>query len=243
MIQASMLRRRLGADNDSPLDILALAAGIENLTLVHYPMGENLSGICLKGEDSVIAINSAMSLGRRRFSLARELYHMWHGKESALFVSAKAIGSGGESEKRADTFASFALMPPLALETKADALASRREDGKLTFDDVIHIEQHFGASHQATVIRLKDSPRMKRSLVEPFLSRNPSERARILGYGTELYKPLPAGRQCHTTGRYIFLAGILREKGLISEGKYEELLLAAFRPDMVFGGDDGCVLD
>jgi hypothetical protein len=41
-----------------------------------------------------------------------------------------------------------------------------------------------------------------------------------------------------TYGRYIKRAEELLERRLISEGKYEELLLEAFRADLVYGLDE-----
>ena len=38
-----------------------------------------------------------------------------------------------------------------------------------------------------------------------------------------------------TYGRYIKQAEELLKRGLISDGKYEELLLEAFRADLVYG--------
>jgi hypothetical protein len=55
---ASELRDRLGEDNRSPVDVFRLAHAIEPLTLVFYPMGERISGMCLKGTaDVLIAVN------------------------------------------------------------------------------------------------------------------------------------------------------------------------------------------
>jgi hypothetical protein len=59
--------------------------------------------------------------------------------------------------------------------------------------------------------------------------------ARNLGYDDSLYKPLPPDRQHMTYGYYIQRADEILEKGLVSNGKYEELLLEAFRSDLVYG--------
>lgn len=66
--KAVSLRKQLGDDATSPIDIFALAYSIDCLSIVYYPMGEHLSGICVKDKRSnVIAINSSMTLGRQRF--------------------------------------------------------------------------------------------------------------------------------------------------------------------------------
>ena len=80
MTQAAMLRKELGEDSSSPIDIFALAQNIEKLTIVYYPLGDNLSGMCINGLEgnNLIAINSAMTLGRQRFSLGQEYYHLFY---------------------------------------------------------------------------------------------------------------------------------------------------------------------
>ena len=79
MFQAAQLREEMGEDNNSPVDILALALNVEKLTIVYYPLGDKLSGICIKGKEgnNVIAMNSVMTLGRQRFTLAHEFYHLY----------------------------------------------------------------------------------------------------------------------------------------------------------------------
>src|SRR5665648_859393 len=77
--KSTSLRKQLGEDSQSPIDIFSLVATIEHLTIVFYPMSDRLSGICIKGEkNDVIAINSAMSIGRQRFSMAHELFHLFY---------------------------------------------------------------------------------------------------------------------------------------------------------------------
>ena len=245
MTKAIQLRKELGEDSNSPVDIFSLALNIEGLTLVYYPMGDNLSGMCIKGKsgDCVIAINSAMSLGRQRFSLAHEFYHLRYD-DNMLSVCGKKIGDGKDIEKEADMFASYFLIPSAELECKSAQLAAKHEDGKLSLDDIIRLEQYFGASHQAMVIRLKESTYMNRAWVEDYLMSSVRNRAEMMGYSPELYRPLPAEKQYKTYGHYINQADQLLKKDLISNGKYEELLITAFRPDLVYGEEeDGDVVD
>lgn len=245
MTKAMQLRKKLGEDGNSPIDVFSLAQNIENLTLVYYPMGDNLSGMCIKGEsgNNVIAVNSAMSLGRQRFSLAHEFFHM-HYDYNMVSVCGRKIGDGEDIEKEADIFASYFLMPAAELESKAAQLAAQHDDKKLTLDDLIRIEQYFCVSHKAAVIRLKESIYMDRSRVEGFLATSVRSRAEVMGFSSELYRPIAPEKQYKTYGRYINQAGQVMQSNLISEGKYEELLLAAFRPDLVYAGEeDGDIVD
>lgn len=90
-IKASQIRKKLGEDESSSIDIFALSQTIDSLTLMFYPLGKNISGACFKNSNSsIIAINSDMSLGRQRFSLAHELYHLFFVKISyPQYVQAK----------------------------------------------------------------------------------------------------------------------------------------------------------
>ena len=244
MTKAIQFRKELGEDSDSPIDIFAAAQNIEKLTLVYFPMGENLSGMCIKGSDGncLIALNSAMSLGRQRFSLAHEFYHLRYD-DSMLSICGKQIGAGKDIEKNADMFASFFLVPAAELASKAIMLAQKNKNEKLLLDDVMKLEQYFRVSHQAMVIRLKGSPYMTQSRVDKYFKSNVRRRAEAMGYSSDLYMPLPPEKQYKTYGHYIDQADQLAAKGLISTGKYEELLIDAFRSDLVYGGEGGDVVD
>lgn len=244
--KATMLRKDLGEIGSGPIDIFAMAHGIEGLTIVFYPFGEKLSGMCVKGQDgnNLIAINSSMTLGRQRFSLAHEFYHLYYDK-NMISVCAKTINSGLEIEKAADMFASYFLMPVNSLYEYAEKLSNRNADKKLSLDDVIRIEQFFGVSHQAAVVRLMHTKFLSKKDGEDFLKEPVRLRAEALGFSSDLYKCLPEEKQYTTLGNYISMTESAFSKGLISEGKYEELLLDAFRSDIVYGsdGEEGEIVD
>ena len=72
-------RRIWNEDSYSPIDIFAIVNGWKEkkITIVKYPMSSRISGMYTKEkEDIVICINSTMSYGRQRFTLAHELYHV-----------------------------------------------------------------------------------------------------------------------------------------------------------------------
>ena len=245
MTQAALLRKRLNEDSSSPVDIFALAQNIEKLTLVFYPFGENLSGMCIKGQEGncLIAVNSAMTQGRQRFSLAHEFYHLYYD-DSMVSVCAKQLDSGIGIERSADMFASYFLMPDTALTELAEKYVSRNSGGPLELNDVIRIEQYFGVSHQAAVYRLMHTPFLNRERGEDYLTEAVRGRAEALGYSPALYRPLPEEKRYMTYGHYIDLARRLSAGGMISDGRYEELLLEAFRSDLVYGDDgEGDVID
>jgi len=233
---ASELRRRLGEDDHSYVDVFLLAHTIESLTLVFYPMGERISGMCIKGaEDVLIAINSSMTYGRQRFSMAHELYHCFYANMNTVICSSD-IGETSDVERSANTFASFFLAPPAALSAAIKDIKKGRP--MLDRADIVKLEQMFGISRQAMLIRLmdegellhEDAAHMRTSVITHALS---------LGYDDTLYRPLPEAKARMTYGRYIKRAEELLNRGLISDGKYEELLLEAFRADLVYGLVEG----
>lgn len=234
--KASSVRKRLGEDNTSPIDIFALIYALENVTLVKYPLGEKISGACLKNNTStVIAVNSGMSIGRQRFSLAHELYHLYFDEDMITTICPSKIGGGNQTEKYADQFASYLLMPPAALYEKIQEIKIV-ENRKLTIKDVIKLEQYFGVSRQAMLFRLQEEGELSLSGAAD-MQKDVIISAAKLGYDTSLYKPTPENENKGTYGHYIKQAENLLQSDIISTGKYEEWLLDAFRDDIVYGDE------
>lgn len=233
--EASELRKRLGEDDRSPIDIFRLAHTIDNLTLVFYPMGDNISGMCVKTlKNIIIAINSSMSYGRQRFTMAHELYHCYFD-DTDTTICPKNIDINNVIEKEANLFASFFLAPPASLSDEIKKQKSKT--GKLTLSGVIELEQLFGLSRRAMLNRLTEEKELDDQQINSMKS-NVILSATAIGYDDSLYRPTPHEKQQMTYGQYIKHAGQLMERGLISEGKYEELLLEAFRFDIAYGIDE-----
>ena len=234
--KASCLRKELGEDEASPIDIFALAQTIKSLTLVFYPLGKSISGACFRNyASSIIAINSDMSLGRQRFSLAHELYHLFFDKERTSTICSSKIGGENENERKADHFASYLLMPSAALY---ESIQKHKEfSGKpLSMRDIVRLEQYFGVSHQAMLLRLLEEKEISSDDMLSMQSGVISAAAR-LGFDVSLYKPSPEDKKIRVLGHYICQAENLLQADIISMGKYEELLLDAFRDDIVFGSE------
>lgn len=234
---AISLRRHLGEDDGSPIDVFSLMSSIRDLTVVFHPMSDNISGMTVKDDDvRLIAVNSNTSLGRQRFTAAHELCHLFFHDRFRAIVCAKDFSASRDViEREADQFASYFLAPFGALRRFVQDEPGRAGEN-LTIEDVIRIEQFFGMSHQATLVRLRSEGLITQTEAEA-LETNVISVARRLGFSTELYRPTPGNDQYRTTGSYLRLADELREKGRISSGKYEELLLDAFRADIVYGDE------
>ena len=233
--KAQELREMLGEDANSPVDIFSLVTQIEGLTSVFYPLGENISGMCVRDTDvRLIAINSATSYGRQRFSLAHELYHLFFDDESGFNVCSTSLDPKSENEKCADQFASYFLAPYKALRPVISRIA---EKGPLSMQHVIALEQYFGMSHLAMLWRLVSEGYLSPEQLEEY-SHGIIQEARKLGYDDRLYRPTPADLQRRTYGHYLKQVEELRQKDLISPGKIDELLIDAFRDDIAFGLED-----
>ncbi|MGN8774443.1 ImmA/IrrE family metallo-endopeptidase [Candidatus Weimeria sp. HCP3S3_B5] len=240
--KAQELRESLGEDEESPIDIFTMAAGIESLTTVFYPLGDHISGICIRENDvRVIAINSSMSYGRQRYTVAHEFYHLYYDGDAGFNVCSKSFQTKSIIEKCADQFASYFLAPYGALRRLT---ADIRNNGiNISIDQVIRLEQYFGMSHQAMLWRLYSENIISKSEMNT-LTKSVIRNAQRLGYDTRLYRPSTKGESRRTYGHYINQVERLADGGIISNGKREELLLDAFRDDLVFGdtGNEGGVL-
>ena len=232
---AVLLRKRLGEDPSSPVDVFSIINSLSNFTLIYYPMSDRISGMCarIEGAENLIAINSNLTYGRQRFTTAHELYHLFFQSNFTNVVCAKDLESVKDvEEKNADSFASYFLAPYEALKIFISE-SLKKENTPLTVQDVVKIEQHFGMSRQAILIRLQN----ERDITADFanqLKTNVIQSARRLGYDDRLYIPTSRDKQFLTTGSYIELVEKVREKDLISQGKFEEFLLDAFRSDIVY---------
>ena len=221
-----------GEDSYSPIDIFASVNGWRDkkITLVFYPLSDRMSGMCTNvNEDTVICINSGTSYGRQRFTLAHELYHVLYEENLQRVVCDMSLWEEKSvSEKEADRCASYLLIPYDALHQYAD--------GRMVWEieDVIEAEQFFKISHQAMILRLLEENYINKEQFEAFQNRKITREAVKLGYSGELYQKAPESRRYFTTGEYIRKVETLADRGLISVGKKEEMLLEAFRADIVY---------
>lgn len=238
---AIKIRRDLfNEDAFSPIDIFALISNLNKFTVVFHPMSDRISGMCIREKNgNVIGINSILSYGRQRFSAAHELYHLFFEKGLRSVVCEKEINNKkSDSEKEADAFASYLLAPHDALKayTERNNLC---DDHVWTIEDVIKIEQFFQLSHQAILYRLVSDGYIDEE-TSNCLRSNVIRQAVRLGYDDKLYKASTKEKEYFSTGQYIRDVDELKNRELISTGKYEELLLDAFRADIVYDlGEEG----
>lgn len=234
-------RRMLGEDNYSPIDLFALINGWteKKITLIRQPMSERISGMSSKIDDCiVIVINSNQSYGRQKFTLAHELYHVLFENGFKTIVCDMNMGSDKSvSEKEADWFASYLLIPQ-------DALFNFSEDiDKWTIENLVEAEQFFQVSHQCLLHRLYMDKQITLREMENFRKIPVIRKAASLGYNVRLYTVISKDMYC-TTGDHIRNIEKCLERDLISDGKREEMLMNAYRADMVYGfGEDSILND
>lgn len=235
---AIWLRKQLKEDANSPIDIFSLVNSMENLTLTFYPMSKRISGICVKvGENNLVAINSLVTYGRQRFTMAHELCHLYFHKELNNSICLKDIDRDkDDKEMEADMFASYFLAPYESLQSFISESLGKSK-GNISLNDVVRIEQYYGLSRQAILNRLVNDGYMTKSQTNDMRSGIIIS-ALKLGYDNKLYLPSQESKQYYTIGKYIKLAEALNDRNKVSSGKYEELLLDAYRSDIVFGLDD-----
>lgn len=229
-------RRMWNEDGYSPIDIFAIVNGWKdkNISIVRYPMSSRISGMCTKeNEDIVICINSTTSYGRQRFTLAHELYHVLYEEGMNRVICDMSMSDDKpESEIEADQFASYLLMPYDAL------LEYGHDKTKWNLEMIIDAEQFFQVSHQAMLHRLVADNLMNSIVADEYKAIKVSAEAAKLGYSKDLYLPTDKNKQFFTTGEYIRKVEKMAEKDLVSEGKREELLLDAYRADIVYDLDE-----
>ena len=234
--EAIELREKWGLNPYGSVDITSVVLSkIPDITLLYIPFSEKTSGMCIKDENiQIIGINSKMTKGRQRFTLAHELYHLLIEENSGKPIICNNP-LRDDSEREADKFASYLLMSKEGLDQYCDM--NGINEWNLT--SIISVEQYFQISHRALLIRLLNKGLISRKEYDEYGGKYISYEARIRGYGDELYKPSPEEDQYMTLGKYINTIEYLDETKKISQSKKKELLLDGYRGDLVFNVDEG----
>ncbi len=221
------IRKILGEDSRSPIDIFNIVKNIPELTIVMKPFGKNISGMCVKLEKScVIAINTEFSKGRQNFTMAHELYHYYYSEKMTYSICPVKENRNSIEEIRANIFASYLLLPDIALR---EYFAQKEVDLK----NIIMLENMYSISHDALLVRF---------LRDGFIDEKKREKfkddiiyhASMLGYDDSLYKRT---MNTSTYGYYIAKTFDLFNKEKISLGRKNEMLMDAMREDLVYGND------
>ena len=225
--KAAICRKLWKIDEYTPIDIFRVVLEkINNVTICFFETEDNLSGSSIKTKNqNIIFINSRHPLGRQRFTLAHEIYHLKYDDE---FSNCDIDHKNDEIEKKADIFASSLLMSNGALYN----FEIENNITEWTLDDVIQAEQYFQISHRAMLRRLKTLGKISERTAEEF-SPDIMYNAELRGYGLKLYQPYSEEKNM-ILGNYIKLVNKTYENDLISESKMNELLIDGFYDNLVY---------
>lgn len=228
--KANDCRRQWNINENDPIDIFAVVQNkIDNLTIIFLKMKGDISGSSYETKNQkIIFINSKHSLGRQRFTLGHELYHLLFEKK----FNVSDTSSDSEIEEIANQFSSCLLMSNGAL------LNYERENNieEWDLDNIIETEQYFQISHKAMLKRLYWLDKITEDEFEEYL---PSIKynASIRGYSLRLYEPY-SPRDNLIIGNLIKLINKAYDDKKISDGKKEELLRNAFKEGLIKHTDD-----
>ena len=245
------LRRDWDLNPYSPIDLFSIVLSkLPDLTILFYPMSDNTSGMCIKNidgidlnelkedessdinlasNDMVICINSNMSIGRQRFTLAHELYHLLFEEDKKDIIICET-SNDDDSEKEANIFASYLIMTYEGLER----YAKTNNLSEWSLEEIIRAEQYFQISHHAMLFRLREHEFISLDECIKLRSVEIGYNARINGFSDSLYTPSNAEEKYFSLGKYIRLVEKAFNENKISPGKRDELLLDAFRSDLTY---------
>jgi len=184
--------------------------------LLYLPLSDAGSAASIVHPDwgAVITINSDEAPWRRAYDLGHELFHLltW---EVVMPEEKENASLHGDLEKKANRFASTLLLPDSEIQSELHKLLSRSHS--ISFSDLVDLAREFGVSTKALLYRMAN------------LRFFTWERADELAKNEEL-STLDKTRRRADWGqqprseRFDFLAVQCLRKGLISRGKFAEMV-------------------
>ena len=222
--KAIRIRDLLKEDPMSPVDIFRLINKIEKLSLILYPLGKNISGMCIRmKESSIIVVNTDCSKGRQNYTLAHELYHYYFSDENSSSICYFDQSGKQDEERKADIFASYFLLPSPAL----DEMLCKKE--RIDLKMIIQIEQSYGISHKALLTRMVMDEYIGENEIKEY-ENDVIRNASYMGFDIRLYE---ITKEEGTFGYYIEKVDELYRTKRISEDKREELYRECMREDLL----------
>jgi len=163
---------------------------------------------------AAIIVNNEEAPWRINFTLAHELFHIitWDTLRPSEMENNEQFFS--EIERKADRFASALLLPEAEIRQE---LAKRVIEQKLPYSDIVDVAREFGVSTSALLYRMAH------------LRLMPWEKANDLSKNDELAMidrriRKDATNEAPVSERFILLSVKCLRKGLISHGKFAEIL-------------------
>ena len=219
--KANKFRRELGLGTETSLDLEKLLLNLGVLT-VYKPLESEFSGMALKtNENLFMLINSALPVGRQNFTIGHELYHLFIQHDfNFQMCNAGKFDKKDKEEYNADVFSSYFLMPDAALIKQIP----EKELGwgeTLSLATIIKMEQYFGVSRAALLVRLSKSKYIHYDDYKPYL-KGVIKSAVEHGYSSDLYVRNDENK---VIGDYGTKVKALYDVDKISESHYHSLML------------------
>jgi len=219
---AAQVRREWGLGDSQPVHIEQALWLLEGITVIRTPFGDSssISGLFVRKEDTVIVVlNTNRTRGHQHFTAAHELYHVRYNEGmSGRACAASQFPGKQPDELNADKFAAHLLVPEAGLQYMLAKLGHRPTPDWAT---ILQLEQYFQVSHRAMLWRLRECGYFRnRAEMERYAPAVIRE-ARARGYDTRLYE---RDRSYEVISDIPEKVRICLERGLISQGKAEELL-------------------
>ena len=163
---------------------------------------------------AAIVVNREEAPWRINFTLAHELFHIitWNTFNPSELEQNEALFK--DIEKKAERFASTLLLPESAVR---EELNSRMKDHKLSFSDIVDVAREFGVSTQALLYRMANM-----RLIEWEKANDLAKNDELMMIDRRVRRD--TNYEAPTSQRFILLAVKCLRKGLISRGKFSELL-------------------
>lgn len=217
---ATRERQRLGlGEGPIPLlrDLLEHSVGIR---IFYLKMPSKYSGIYTYNErlGGCMAINANHPEERRRWSLAHEYLHFLAHRRSAVFDFDGQYKRMPESERLADAFPQYFLMPTSSLRKQFNDIS--RTNGKFTPTDLFTLANYYGVSVEALARRLESMTMLRLGTYDKLRDRGLKVRKVQQELGL---KEIPQRADMAPT-HYQHLAIEALERGLITEGRFADFL-------------------
>lgn len=218
--KAYKLRNEFGLSLSDPIDFdkLLLSMGV----IVSFTkLSKNFSGMSLKmGKMRFMMVNINQQLARQHFTIGHELYHLFEQADFKHQICKTGIFEKKDKEEyNADVFSSYFLMPEAGImniipETELGW------GGKLSLLTILKLEQHFGVSRAAMLIRLERMGLLRQGEADIFKT-DVKKSAKENGYPLDIYE---LTNKEYVLGDYGIRAKRIFDKEVISESHYFELM-------------------
>ena len=147
---ADEVRDALGLGRAPIADLAALCERHFALSVLLWPIGKSVSGLCAHGDGVALSlVSTSFPPGHQRFTLAHELAHHILDDPREVIIESDLFAMGTPVEKRANAFAAALLMP-------ADGLREVVADRKINASVLAELMREFKVSYRALLFRLAD---------------------------------------------------------------------------------------